>query len=95
MSHRACSSDRSGHKPAKFDTSGCSIARGSHKTVWVALLVAPAADLSVLGLLLGTRHLALHGATTTELDHLVTAGRHRYLPFAPSADGANAWTTVW
>jgi len=28
---------------------------------WVAPLVAPAVDLSVVGLLLGTRHLALHG----------------------------------
>jgi hypothetical protein len=35
--------------------------------VWVAPLVAPAVDLSILGLLLGTRHLALHGATATEL----------------------------
>jgi hypothetical protein len=30
--------------------------------VWVAPLVAPAVDLSILGLLLGTRHLALSGA---------------------------------
>lgn len=30
--------------------------------VWVAPLVAPAVDLSILGLLLGTRHLALIGA---------------------------------
>lgn len=30
--------------------------------VWVAPLVAPAVDLSILGLLLGTRYLALHGA---------------------------------
>jgi hypothetical protein len=30
-------------------------------------LVAPAVDLSILGLLLGTRHLALHGATAVEL----------------------------
>jgi hypothetical protein len=29
--------------------------------------VAPAVDLSILGLLLGTRHLALHGATAAEL----------------------------
>jgi hypothetical protein len=35
--------------------------------VWVAPLVAPAVDLSILGLLVGTRHLALHGATATEL----------------------------
>src|SRR2546430_4217925 len=35
--------------------------------VWVAPLVAPAVDLSILGLLLGTRHLALHGATAAEL----------------------------
>lgn len=30
--------------------------------VWVAPLVAPAVDLSILGLLLATRYLALHGA---------------------------------
>nr|WP_232328249.1 hypothetical protein [Kibdelosporangium sp. MJ126-NF4] len=35
-------------------------------TVWVAPLVA-AVDLSILGLLLGTRHLALHGATPEQL----------------------------
>lgn len=34
---------------------------------WVAPLVAPAVDLSILGLLLGTRHLALHGATPQQL----------------------------
>ena len=31
--------------------------------IWVAPLVAPAVDLSILGLLLGTRHLALAGAS--------------------------------
>jgi hypothetical protein len=35
--------------------------------IWVAPLVAPAVDLSILGLLLGTRHLALHGATADQL----------------------------
>jgi hypothetical protein len=35
--------------------------------VWVAPLVAPAVDLSILGLLLGTRHLALVGATADVL----------------------------
>ncbi len=35
--------------------------------VWVAPLVAPAVDLSILGLLLGTRHLALHGAAPEQL----------------------------
>ena len=35
--------------------------------VWVAPLVAPSVDLSILGLLLSTRHLALHGATRTQL----------------------------
>ncbi|HEX5407596.1 MAG TPA: hypothetical protein VFX16_35420 [Pseudonocardiaceae bacterium] len=35
--------------------------------VWVTPLVAPAADLSILGLLLGTRHLAPHGATPEQL----------------------------
>jgi hypothetical protein len=34
---------------------------------WVAPLVAPAVDLSILGLLLGTRHLALHGAMPEQL----------------------------
>jgi len=35
--------------------------------VWVAPLVAPAVDLSILGLLLGTRHLALTGASPVAL----------------------------
>jgi len=35
--------------------------------VWVAPLVAPAVDLSILGLLLGTRHLAIHGASPEQL----------------------------
>ncbi len=35
--------------------------------VWVAPLVAPAVDLSVVGLLLGTRHLALVGVPSTQL----------------------------
>jgi hypothetical protein len=35
--------------------------------VWVAPLVAPAVDLSILGLLLGTRHLALTGATSRQM----------------------------
>jgi hypothetical protein len=35
--------------------------------VWVAPLVAPAVDLSVIGLLLGTRHLALAGASSAVL----------------------------
>ncbi len=35
--------------------------------VWVAPLVAPAVDLSILGLLLGTRHLALAGASADVL----------------------------
>jgi hypothetical protein len=34
---------------------------------WVAPLVAPAVDLSVMGLLLGTRYLALHGARPDQL----------------------------
>jgi hypothetical protein len=34
---------------------------------WVAPLVAPAVDLSILGLLLGIRHLALNGATPEQL----------------------------
>lgn len=35
--------------------------------IWIAPLVAPALDLSVLGLLLGLRHLVLIGATTAQL----------------------------
>ncbi|AXB48511.1 hypothetical protein A4R43_15100 [Amycolatopsis albispora] len=35
--------------------------------VWVAPLVAPAVDLSILGLLLGIRHLVLAGATAAQL----------------------------
>lgn len=35
--------------------------------VWVAPLVAPAVDLSIVGLLLGTRHLALTGASPNVL----------------------------
>jgi hypothetical protein len=35
--------------------------------VWVAPLVAPAVDLSILGLLLGSRYLALAGATPIQL----------------------------
>ncbi|RSM77827.1 hypothetical protein DMH04_34415 [Kibdelosporangium aridum] len=35
--------------------------------VWVAPLVAPAVDLSILGLLLGSRHLALAGASPNQL----------------------------
>ncbi len=34
---------------------------------WVAPLVAPAVDLSVVGLLLGTRYLAVHGASRDQL----------------------------
>ncbi|MGW9205718.1 DUF2637 domain-containing protein [Embleya sp. NPDC055664] len=36
-------------------------------TPWVAPLVAPAVDLSILGLLLAVRYLALHGATPEQL----------------------------
>lgn len=35
--------------------------------VWVAPLVAPAVDLSILGLLPATRHLALHGVSVDDL----------------------------
>lgn len=35
--------------------------------IWVAPLVAPAVDLSILGLLLGSRHLVLAGATRAQL----------------------------
>src|SRR6266536_2504720 len=36
-------------------------------SIWVAPLVAPAVDLSILGLLLGSRHLALHDATPEQV----------------------------
>jgi len=45
--------------------------------VWVAPLVAPAVDLSILGLLLGIRQLALAGATPAQL-----RPAHRLLIFA-------------
>lgn len=45
--------------------------------VWVAPLVAPAVDLSILGLLLGIRHLALAGASDE-----VLRPAHRLLMFA-------------
>lgn len=48
--------------------------------IWVAPLVAPAVDLSILGLLLGTRHLALAGASA----HLLRPAR-RLLMFASVA----------
>ncbi|KJK42871.1 hypothetical protein UK23_35310 [Lentzea aerocolonigenes] len=35
--------------------------------VWVAPLIAPAVDLSILGLLLATRYLAMHGASAEDL----------------------------
>lgn len=38
--------------------------------MWVAPLIAPAVDLSVLGLLLATRYLALHGAPVEDLQPL-------------------------
>jgi hypothetical protein len=39
--------------------------------VWVAPLVAPAVGLSILGLLLAIRHLAVNGATLTSCGRLV------------------------
>jgi hypothetical protein len=36
-------------------------------TVWIAWLVAPAVDLSVIGLLIGIRFLSLHGYTDSQL----------------------------
>jgi hypothetical protein len=43
------------------------LARRLGVPVWVAPLVAPAVDLSILGLLLGIRHLALCGAPSARL----------------------------
>ncbi len=45
-------------------------------TAWIAWLVAPAVDLSVVGLLAGMRFLSLHGYTDAQL-----AGLHRMLRF--------------
>src|SRR3984885_14215563 len=45
-------------------------------TAWIAWLVAPAVDLSVVGLLTGMRFLSLHGYTDAQL-----AGLHRMLRF--------------
>jgi hypothetical protein len=45
-------------------------------TAWIAWLVAPAVDLSVVGLLAGIRYLSLHGYSTTDL-----AGLRRMLRF--------------
>jgi hypothetical protein len=39
-------------------------------TAWIAWLVAPAVDLSVIGLLIGMRFLSLHGYTYTQLAQL-------------------------
>lgn len=43
------------------------LARRLGVPVWVAPLVVPAVDLSILGLLLGSRHLALAGASSVQL----------------------------
>ena len=39
-------------------------------TAWIAWLVAPAVDLSVIGLLTGIRFLSLHGYTDAQLARL-------------------------
>jgi hypothetical protein len=39
-------------------------------TAWIAWLVGPAVDLSVVGLLTGMRFLSLHGYTPADLDSL-------------------------
>lgn len=78
---RIRSVDRGDHAPQRHRPSWCG--GGSHLHLrlrqcwtlalrlgvpaWVAPLVAPAVDLSILGLLLGTRHLALNGATVDQL----------------------------
>ena len=40
-------------------------------TAWIAWLVGPAVDLSVVGLLTGMRYLSLHGYTDTQLAKLL------------------------
>ena len=53
-------------------------------TAWIAWLVAPAVDLSVVGLLTGMRFLSLHGYTDTQLTRL-----HRMLRFCAADPGLN------
>src|SRR5207302_10864353 len=71
--------------------------------VWVAPLVAPAVELSILGLLLGTRHPALHGATPTQLQparrllifaNLVTMALNVASPLLTGALGRAAFDAV-
>jgi hypothetical protein len=55
-------------------------------TAWIAWLVGPAVDLSVVGLLTGTRYLSLHGYTDAALvAHLQSVGD--LSTFGPSPDG--------
>ncbi|GAB3453724.1 hypothetical protein GCM10027436_54770 [Actinophytocola sediminis] len=56
--------------------------------VWVAPLVAPAVDLSSLGLLLGIRRLALAGATPAQL-----RPARRLLIFASAVTLTLTWPT--
>lgn len=54
-------------RPQAYLTNVLSLGLRLGVSPWVAPLVAPAVDLSILGLLLGTRHLALRGATLEQL----------------------------
>ncbi|MCE7011816.1 hypothetical protein LWC34_54730 [Kibdelosporangium philippinense] len=54
-------------RPQAYLTNVLNLALRLGVPIWVAPLVAPAVDLSILGLLLGTRYLALRGATLTQL----------------------------
>jgi hypothetical protein len=58
-------------------------------TAWIAWLVGPAVDLSVVGLLPGTRFLSLHGYTDVQLSKLRRMPRFcRVLTLALSTSGA-------
>jgi hypothetical protein len=54
-------------RPQAYLTNVLNLALRLGVPAWVAPLVAPAVDLSVIGLLLGTRHLALAGAPAAML----------------------------
>ena len=54
-------------RPQAYLTNVLSLGLRLGVPAYVAPLVAPAVDLSVLGLLVGTRHLALHGASREQL----------------------------
>jgi hypothetical protein len=75
----------------------------SASPIWVAPLVARVVDLSILGLLFGTRHLALHGATKIQLcsarrllvfASMTTLGLNIAAPISVGAYGKAAFEAV-